>query len=270
MDANRAHRESEDSRRVRRRRLNDPQEQQQHVYEEAPDGDGDEMLFADDEEDDNDVMEEPDVYEPCGLTTRTKELQELGEAGPRSTCFGCVYVGEREQTAVPYREVMDLLEMARASIGCSDPVSLAKEMARRFRKMRRECNAQLMPGERPIPEWKAATILEHIKHHNQDPEIQQWVQLRDIQELKDIALQAAVTKRTRSGNLKVDEKQAATYEKLCRLEWFVRRQDPQKCCFYSGGGHIDPKGMRQGLIATSGKPIVALWNNAANKSSTYH
>lgn len=266
MDANREHRDASE-RRVRRR-LNpgaggnpegpDPVEPQEDV------GPEDDMLFSED------AAEEPDVYEICGLRTREREKEELGEPDCRSVCFGCVYVGEREQTAMPYKDIMDILEMGRASIGCSDPVSLAKEMERRFNIMRRDCNSQLMPGERPIPRWKAASILEHIKHHNQDPEIQQWVQLRDIQELKDIALQAAVTKRSRSGTIKTDEKQAAVYEKLCRLEWFVRRQDAQKCCFYSGGGHIDPKTMRQGFIATSGKPIVSLWSDATNKSKTYH
>jgi len=266
MDANREHRAAESQRRVRRR-LNDPQEPQQQQYEADPFAEvaDDDMLFSAE-----DGAEEPDVYEPCGLKTREREKEELGEPDNRSTCFGCVYVGEREQTAMPYRDVMDLIEMGRASIGCSDPISLAKEMERRFNIMRRECNAQLMPGERPIPRWRAATIMEHIRSHNQDPEIQQWVQLRDIQELKDIALQASVTKKSRSGTVKLDEKQAAAYEKLCRLEWFVRRQEPQKCCFYSGGGHIDPKSMRQGLLSTSGKPIVALWSDATNKSKTYH
>ena len=268
MDPNREHRDVETGRSVRRR-INDADEDEEPLfaqaqYQEDPFGDNDDDGL-------NDMLEkESDAYEACGLGTRERELEELGEADARSTCFGCVYVGEREQTAIPYRDVMDLIEMARAAIGCSDPVSLAKEMERRFEVLRRECNSQIMVGERPIPRWRAATILEHIRSHNQDPEIQQWVQLRDIQELKDVALQAAIMQQKSSKRKRVDDKQLAAFEKLCRLEWFVRKQDPQKCAFYSGGGHIDPKSMRQGLLATSGKPIIALWKNATNRSSTYH
>lgn len=225
----------------------------------------------DDDDDDTMVFDDntPDPYEPCGLETRERELEELGEPDQRSICFGCVYVGEREQTAMPYRDIMDIIEMGRAAIGCTDPVSLAKEMERRFEKMRRQCNRSLMPGERAIPKWRAATILDHIRSHNQDPEIQQWVQLRDIQELKEVALQAAVQRQGSTKRKRTDDKQVKVYADLVKLEWFLRRQDPQKSCFYSGGGHIDQKAMRQGLLATSGKPIVALWSNANNRSQSY-
>lgn len=256
MDPNRDHRALDTGRSVRRR-SND-------VEDEAP------VQFDDPFAEDTMVDEEDnDVYDACGLITRERELDELGVPDKRSVCFGCVFVGERETTAIPYNDIMDIIEMGRAAIGVSDPVSLAKEMARRYAQVRRECNSSLMEGERPLPRWKASTILVHIQSHTQDPEIGQWVQLRNIQELKDVALQAAVMKHRGTKRLRVDEKQAKVYADLVRLEWFVRKQDAQKSCFYSGGGHIDPKSMRQGIVATSGKPIVALWNNASNKSQTY-
>lgn len=240
------------------------------LYNDVVGGQRDAPMAQDDDEDDADdelalAEEEEYGFEQVGLPTRAVEEQELGRPKPRSTCFGCVYVGEREQTAIPYRDVMDLIEMGRSSMGCSDPVSLAKEMARRYRKIRQKCNANLQPGERALPEWTAATILEHIRCHNQDPELQQWRQLRDIQELKEITMKAMVVRNKRSREEKIDEKQFKVFNDLVRLEWFLYKQDPQKARFYSGGGHIEPKTLSQGILCTSGKPIVDLWHNRKRK-----
>ena len=37
--------------------------------------------------------------------------------------------------------------------------------------------------DRPLPEWKAASIIEHLTKHNTDPEVQTWVRLIEIQEM---------------------------------------------------------------------------------------
>lgn len=201
-------------------------------------------------------------YEPCGLLSRQAELDALGEAQDRSKCFGCVYMGEREQTAIPYKDLMDLIEMGRKAMGRCHPVTLAKEMARRYRVLRREINKQVMPGERPLPEWKASTILEHIRSHNQDPETQMWVTLCEIKELKEAALEGAVEYNKGTKRKRVNDKQVSAYEKLVKLEMFVYNKKPQDMWGYSAGGHLDPKSMNQGMLALSGKPVVSLWQNA--------
>ena len=221
------------------------------------DGDGD------DEDDDEDDM--IGGVEQVGLPTREKEDRELGPAGDRSTCFGCVYVGEREQTAIMYRDLMDLVEMGRTSMGCTDQITLAKEMARRYAKIRRKCNNQLQPGERPLPRWKAATILEHIRTHNQDPEIQQWVQARDCQELCSIALQAAVVKDRITGKISINKEMFKVYNDGVRLSWFIYKQKPKDAAFYGGGARLDQRSVSQGIIATSGKPVINVWQAKRNK-----
>ena len=211
--------------------------------------------------------EGPPRYEACGLVTRLEEKQELGEPDNRSVCFGCVYIGEREQTAIPYKDVMDLIEMGRAAVGRCHPVTLAKDMAERYARIRQKCNRNLLPGETPLPEWKPATILDHIRNHNQDPETQMWVSLCEIQELKQAALEGAVEVHPATKRKRVNDKQIAAYERLTKLQYFVQSKDPQKMWGYSGGSHIDPKSISQGMMAMSGKNIVALWENA--RSSEY-
>ena len=208
--------------------------------------------------------EDPFRFEACGLVTRLEEKQELGDPANRSTCFGCVYIGEREQTAIPYKDVMDLIEMGRSAVGRCDPIALAKDMAQRYASIRHKCNKNLLPGETPLPEWKAATILDHIRMHNQDPETQMWVTLCEIQELKQAALEGAVEINQGTKRKRVNDKQIAAYEKLVKLQWYVQSKDPQKMWGYSGGSHIDPKSINQGMLALSGKNIVSLWENARN------
>ena len=55
---------------------------------------GDAALIADIEE------EEKERWEQCGLPTRQAERNELGIPAPRSQCFGCNFVGERETGAI--------------------------------------------------------------------------------------------------------------------------------------------------------------------------
>ena len=236
------------------------------------DGDGDAPRvspFDDgDEEDDVDMtaLDDAPRFEACGLVTRMEEKEELGDPGRRSTCFGCVYIGEREQTAIPYKDIMDLIEMGRAAVGRCDPITLATDMALRYKAIRRKCNQNLMAGEQPLPQWKAATILEHIRMHNQDPETQMWITLCEIQELKQAALEGAVEMNQSTKRKRVNEKQVAAYEKLVKLQWYVQGKDPQKMWGYSGGSHIDPKSINQGMMALSGKNIVSLWENASNNA----
>ena len=74
---------------------------------------------------------------------------------------------------------MDLVEMCRQSFTYADPVTLAKAMAAKYSRIRYDVNANLMPGYEPLPEWNGASILDHIRMHNNDPEVQLWVMQTD-------------------------------------------------------------------------------------------
>jgi hypothetical protein len=200
------------------------------------------------------------VYHPCGLPTRQEEINELGKAECRSGCFGCVYIGEREAGALAYEDVIVLIDMIRTSIARTDPINLSKHIAERYAYLREEVNASLLPGEKPLPEWTAATILDHIRNHNTDPEIQTWVRLAELQELMQVALRASVEIDEDTGEKRVNEKQCKIYMDLVKAAESLYKSDPSKKIFFSGGAHIDMKSASQGLMAVSGKNIVDHWS----------
>jgi hypothetical protein len=199
------------------------------------------------------------TYEPCGLQTRERERNELGDPGERSGCFGCVYIGERETGAIPYEDIMALIDMIRQSIARTDPINLAMHIAGRYAVFQRKINDNLFPSEKPLPDWPAASILDHIRNHNTDPEVQTWVRLSELQELIQVALSASVERDEESGQHRINEKQCKMYMELVRAMETVYKSDPSKKIFYSGGAHIDMKVGAQGLIATAGKNIVDFW-----------
>jgi len=200
-------------------------------------------------------------YEACGLDTRQEELNELGTPDNRSGCFGCVYIGERDSAAIPYEDVMILIDMIRKSIARTDPINLSIHIARKYEQLRCEINSSLMPGEVPLPEWNAATILDHIRNHNTDPEIQTWVRLAELQELAQIALHASVERDPETGQKRINEKQCKMYMELVKAMESLAKSDPSKKVFFSGGAHIDMKVGAQGMIAISGKNIVDYWKS---------
>jgi hypothetical protein len=201
-------------------------------------------------------------YVPCGLETRAQEENELGTPDARCGCFGCVYVGEQDSAELPYEDIMALLNMMRRSIARSDPINLSIHVAERYDQLRTEVNRNLMPGEEPLPEWTAATILDHIRNHNTDPEIQLWIRLTEMQELAQVALHASVQRNAETGEKHINEKQCKIYLELVKQIESLQKSDPSKKVFYSGGQHIDYKVASQGFLAMSGKPVVSYWNSA--------
>lgn len=228
-------------------------------------GDGSEAEEGEPLNDGNDLeaMEEEDVanYEPLALPSRTHELTELQKPQKRSECFGCVYVGERNSASIPYEDVMNIINIARQSMARTDLATMAIHMAKRYAKLRRDINRNLMPGEDPLPEWKASTILEHIRHHNQDPEVQQVVCISEVQELREHSLNACLEKDEKTGNIRCNKDQVACYERLTKLQFTLQKMDPTKMAFYSGGAHLDPKPAKQGLFAMSGKNLRSYWQS---------
>jgi len=217
----------------------------------------------DEEEEDEDsemskgpIPKKQRVYESCGLETRQKEKLNLGLPESRANCFGCVYVGEREAGAIPYEEIMALIDMIRDSIARTDPATLAAHVAKRYAAFRKEINSNLLPEEQPLPKWSAATILDHIRFHNTDPEIQTWIRLSELQELLQVALFASVELDPVTGDKQVNEKQAKIAMDIIKTIESVQKSDATKKMFYSGGAHINIKNAAQGPIATSGKNIV--------------
>ena len=233
----------------------------QYVGEEMHVNDEDNDLMAEEaiegEEGDDDVA----LYKPLLLPSRTYEQAELNESQKRSECFGCVYIGEKNAAAIPYEDIMNIINIARQSMARTDLSTMAIYMAEKYEKLRNEINSSLMPGEDPLPEWKASTILEHIRHHNQDPDVQQLVCIAETQELREHLLNACLEKDEITGNVRGNKDQIACYEKITKLQFQLQKMDATKMAFYSGGAHVDTNVAKQGAFAMSQKNLRSYWSS---------
>ena len=199
------------------------------------------------------------ALEQCGLISRQQEHNEMGAPDLRSGCYGCCYIGEQETGAVPIEEIKNLMNMLRKSIAKTDQINLAIHVAQRYEQMRMKINKNLMPGERPLPEWSAATILQHMRMHNTDPELQTWNRMVELQELAQIALNASVVKNAETGETKIDVSQAKIYLEFAKQMEALSKTDVTTKLYYSGGSHFDTKAASEGPISYSGKTLLAMW-----------
>lgn len=205
--------------------------------------------------------QKPD-WEMCGLESRRYEEEELLTPSlDRSACFGCVVVGERDKTTVDLERVVDLIKIIRKSVARCDPVVLARHVAREYAKLRHDINMHLPPDEAPLPEWPASMVLDHIRNHHTDPELQTWLRLKEIQELIQVSLRSMVEQA--EGDMRINPQQFRVYQDLVKLYYQVAKTDFTKCCFRSNEALIDIKAACQPVIAVSDKTIVDYFERIA-------
>jgi hypothetical protein len=193
---------------------------------------------------------------PCGLPTRRAE-RELGDTADRAQCFGCIYIGEAESGAIGYEDVIALMNMVRESIARTDPLTLAIFVAERYARIQEEVNSNLPHGRNPLPDWNAISVLDHIRNHNTDPELQTWMRMAELQELAQTALHSAVEIDVTTGERSLNEKQTKLYIELVKTMKMLSKSDLSSELFYSGGRHIDMNNASSGFLAVSGKPMVS-------------
>lgn len=218
-------------------------------------------------DEDSAQMEEPEEEKERFVfkKPRTRELEEdrLGVPGCRSKCFGCVYIGEQRGAAIPQGDLRKLIEMSRQSIGRTDLIVLCEAMGEFYDRFRRKVNASLLPNEKKLPKWPPVMILDHIRYHNQDPEVQQVLLLAETQELRGRAFEACLEESTTTGKVRCNKDQVAVFEKLCKLQLYVQSKDASKMAFYSAGARLDPRVSNQGLISTNTKNLIDYWHETA-------
>jgi hypothetical protein len=152
------------------------------------------------------------------------------------------------------------MDMIRKSIAKTDLVNLAIHAAQKYREIQIEVNDNLLPGEKPLPDWTAASILQHIRYHNLDPQLQQWVRMTEVQELLKIALDASVVRDEDTGEIKINPIQAKMYIELSKQMEILSKSNASEKVFYSGGEHIDSESV--GFISLSGKSLISQWKSS--------
>ena len=205
-------------------------------------------------------QEEKEFYEPCPLPSRKKERKRLGKPDSRSTCFLCAYVGEKD-TIIPSDDVNKIVEMLRKNTGRMDTVTLAEMIADYYADFRRKINGSLRRGETPLPYMSAATVVEHIRKHHQDPEVKQIVILEELQELRESILGVVMEKGNKRGHKRANKMQVDCLEKVIKMELMVQKQDPAKMALYSAGSRLDPTSHKQGPVVGATKNLFSYWGS---------
>lgn len=200
------------------------------------------------------------VYEVYGLPSNRQAFDELGVPGPRADCFGCCWIAEKEMAAVPYEEVEQLINMIRNTLPKANAIALVKHVAAKYAKMRDEINADLDEGEEPLPEWTAASILDHLQgNHTEDPELYDWFTLKRYKELARIAENASVVRDINTGEIKIDPVQAKEHREYEKKIEELIRSDVTGKRFYSGGSHFEAKAASEGPLTLSGRKMFRRW-----------
>ncbi len=199
------------------------------------------------------------AWEQCGLLTRQTEFENLGPPDQHVECFGCAYLGENDTGLISFDEIKSLIIMIRKSISKTRITDLVKHVETKYDQIRTEINSSLMEGEVALPEWKAALILDHLRNHNVDAEMQHWHRMVELQELAQIALSASVIRNDETGEVKIDPIQSKMYIEFVKQMETLSKSDPATKTYYSGGNLLDTKSVNEGFISYSGKPLLAHW-----------
>ena len=74
-----------------------------------------------------------------------------------------------------------------SDVGYMPAHSLARELHDFFEKyIRKPTNESLQPGEEPIPEWRHATILEHMQEHSKEPSVTLITRLEQLHRIQHL------------------------------------------------------------------------------------
>jgi hypothetical protein len=210
-----------------------------------------------------DQLEDNNYFEPRALPSRRKEYKRLHKPGARSDCFLCVYVGERD-TLLPSDDVDKIVEMLRQNTGRMDSSALAEMIADYYAGFRAKINSSLQRGERALPPMSAATVLQHIRCHHQDPEVKQIVMLEELQEIREHLMSIMFERNKKTRHTRVNKVHLDALEKIIKTELMVQSKDPSKMALYSAGARINPTIHKQGPVAAATKNLYSYWRTGAN------
>lgn len=191
------------------------------------------------------------------LTSRKREREELGEPQPRNECFGCVYDMSTNGVSICHESFKELCVVASQCIGQMSMEALGKELGRLYEDFRQDMNNRKQHEDRvPLPPWKPSSIVEHLKYHNVDPEIQKWVRLVEIQEMINLTMETIIEINPTTNKRRVNKDALRTYTELVKLWYHVAERPMEKQFGYRKKGRLDIEVANQPFITKNQKTIV--------------
>lgn len=206
-----------------------------------------------------------DAWEPAGSLPSRKRERDAFERGPvdRGNCFGCVYDLSSNSKNISRT---DFKEMCMVAAKCTAQMSitvLGNELARLYKKMQEDVNSRnQFDGRTPLPDWEAADIIEHLRHHNVDPEIQTWVRLVEIQEMITLCIENLMEYNRVNNNTRINRQELQKYSELVKMWYFVARQPLEKLFAFRKGARIDVQAMSQPFATTTGRSLIDEYQKA--------
>lgn len=200
-------------------------------------------------------------FESCPLETDQLEREMLGQPDRIYECFGCEFFGD-DSTSLPNSDIEQLKAMARERYGSGNRIMLAQRMAEYYAAFRQRINANLLPGEQPLPEWNAAQILAHLKgigHHN-DPMVVLNDAITETREIRERLKFSLFERNTLTLQERVNKVALDGYEKMTKLLVHLQSKDPTKMAFAdTGGERANPENFSQGIFSTKTKQLHGYW-----------
>jgi len=197
-----------------------------------------------------------DVWKLEEVESRKRVREELGDPQQRKECFGCVYDLSTEGVHISREDFRQLCLVASKCIGQMSLEAYGKEIARLYEEFREKTNSKGLHEDRdPLPPWSAASIVEHMCHHNVDPEIQTWVRLIEIQEMIAITM-TSIVEYNQHGQKRINDKAAATYERLVKTWYFVSSRQLDKHFAFRKNAKIDVDSINQPIVTQNQKSII--------------
>lgn len=211
--------------------------------------------------------EEEEVFESRGLKSRRKERKRLGKPDDQDDCFFCSHVGERGAAPIPVQEVEELVDYLRANFGVIKTMTLALQLEEQFERIRESVNARCLPGEAPLRPMSAATILEHIRTHVNDPQWKLILRLEMASELiETVAGNYLFQKSAKTKRVRIDPVGFRVLDALGKWEAQLQGKKPSEMAQYASNARIAPEAQNVGPINFSNKNITDFFRPKRRKT----
>ena len=215
-----------------------------------------------DDDDSDESDEDAPLYRSVPCPEMQRIIDELGNPGPRNKCFACKFVGEGRMNKIPDERLGDVFRTMCNGIGCADPIPLANEVAAAYAKAQTTINSTRQTGRRKVPDWTAASILDHWLKHTQDPQIRLWMYMWICTGVVENIREHSLWKENRkTKRRRVDKEQWGVMRDAIRLWLTVSVKDPRKFAYFNEDKMINSKAMADGGINTVGKPVFTFFSH---------
>lgn len=181
-------------------------------------------------------------WEPCMHPYDRSVEDRFGRADPREQCWGCRH-GSAEDAPVNSERVQEMQRVVENNWGRMNIVDIAVEVHAFFEEyIRRPTNDLLEDGERSVPEWTVATIIDHLEWHGKEPAIQLQVMLERNGRVMDTIYKSQLFRRRVDetggpvAQLQVDPDAYKLFNESMRMHMRLYAQKPARMAFHSGAG----------------------------------